>query len=79
MYIAIVICLAILGADTQSNILQVEDVIYGENFPLAVRLHLAAWIEEKFSPLLPFNPDEPNHQVELLYLKARSDGLRKTH
>jgi hypothetical protein len=48
-----------------SFVFQVEDVIYGDNFPLAVRLHLAAWIEEKFSPLLPFNPEDPNHQVSL--------------
>ena len=41
---------------------QVEDSIYGEHFPLAVRLHLAAWIEEKFSPSLPFNIDDPTHQ-----------------
>ena len=45
---------------------QVEDSIYGEHFPLAVRLHLAAWIEEKFSPSLPFNIDDPNHQVKQL-------------
>ncbi len=41
---------------------QVEDV-YRDSFPLEVRLHLAAWIEEHCSPNTPFNPQDANHQA----------------
>ena len=37
---------------------QVEE-IYRDNFPLEVRLHLASWIEENFSPKVPFNANDP--------------------
>ena len=40
---------------------QVEE-IYRDNFPLEVRLHLASWIEENFSPKVPFNASDPAHQ-----------------
>ena len=40
---------------------QVEE-IYKDNFPLEVRLHLASWIEENFSPKVPFNANDPTHQ-----------------
>lgn len=41
---------------------QVED-IYRKNFPLEVRLHLAAWIEDKCSPttMPALMPDDPEH------------------
>ncbi len=39
---------------------RVEDV-YRAHFPLEVRLHLAAWIEEKFSPVTPFVQEDPDH------------------
>lgn len=35
---------------------------YRDNFPIEVRLHLAAWIEENFSPQTPFVMEDPNHQ-----------------
>lgn len=40
---------------------RVEDV-YRDHFPMEVRLHLASWIEEKFSPALPFNVEDPAQQ-----------------
>ena len=40
---------------------QVEE-IYRDSFPLEVRLHLASWIEENFSPKVPFNANDPAHQ-----------------
>jgi hypothetical protein len=40
---------------------QVEDT-YREHFSLEVRLQLALWIEEKFSPTTPFNVEDPAHQ-----------------
>ena len=40
---------------------QVEE-IYRDNFPLEVRLHLASYIEENFSPKTPFNASDPAHQ-----------------
>ena len=35
---------------------------YKDNFPIEVRLQLASWIEEKFSPHVPFTMEDPNHQ-----------------
>ena len=46
---------------------QVED-IYHENFPLEVRLHLASWIEEMFSPTIPYVQDDATHQQSAISL-----------
>ena len=40
---------------------QVKDY-YRTHFPLDVRLHMATWIEEKFSPSAPFNPEDVGDQ-----------------
>ncbi len=46
---------------------QVEDT-YREHFSLEVRLQLASWIEEKFSPSVPFNMEDPQHQQRAIGL-----------
>lgn len=46
---------------------QVED-LYNDNFPLEVRLHLASWIEENFSPNTAFVESDPNHQQSAISL-----------
>ena len=35
---------------------------YKDNFPIEVRLQLASWIEEKFSPTIPFVMDDQTHK-----------------
>lgn len=39
-----------------------------KDFPLEVRLHLATWIEEKFSPTQTFVMEDPNHQKTAISL-----------
>jgi hypothetical protein len=46
---------------------KVEDT-YREHFSLEVRLQLAPWIEEKFSPTTAFNVDDPAHQTMAISL-----------
>ena len=42
--------------------------IYRDNFPLEVRLHLASWIEENFSPKVPFNANDPGMKFNRKHL-----------
>ena len=44
------------------ELLRQVEATYSEHFPLEVRLQLASWIEDKFSPTVPFNADDPAHQ-----------------
>ena len=41
---------------------QVEETYKTSDFPLEVRLHLAEFIEEKFSPTVAFVAEDPQHQ-----------------
>ena len=41
---------------------QVEEVYKASDFPLEARLHLAEFIEEKFSPTVAFIQEDPQHQ-----------------
>ena len=45
-----------------ADLLKKVEETYEENFSLEVRLHLSAWIEEKFSPSVPLNMEDPEQQ-----------------
>lgn len=44
------------------ELLKKVEETYNQSFSFEVRLNLATWIEEKFSPSQPFNPDDPADQ-----------------